>query len=521
MLQGQLFVWKATGKVDKGPPMLRQESARPALRVLLLNPPFLPRFSRPQRSPAVTRSGTLYLPLWLASCGAVLEEAGHEVLFLDAPAEGLDLERTLARVTGFAPGLAVLDTSTPSIAADLDAARTIKARLPGCCVVLVGPHASARPDDCLAAPGGPDAVARREYDYTVRDLAQVLAASDGAPAAGALAGIAGLSWREGEAVRHNPDRPFLDDLDALPFVSRFYRRHLDIRRYFNPNAAYPMVTLVTSRGCPGGCTFCLYPQTMTGHRLRKRSVDNVLEEITTVLADFPEARSIFFEDDTLTADLDRCLALCDGIRTRGLRFTWTANARADLPGAVMRRLREAGCRLLCVGFESADAGALRTIRKGLAPDAARRFMRDARACGLRIHGCWMFGLPGDTRESILRSIDLACSLGTDTAQFYPVIPYPGTAIHTEYLSRGWLDPTTPARWLTPAGNHACVAGNETLSPTAIEALCALARRRFYLRPGYLAHRLAAAMTSPDELRRTFRAGRRFIRHLLPGAMARS
>ena len=120
--------------------MARQESPLPALRVLLLNPPFLPRFSRPQRSPAVTRSGTLYMPLWLASSCAVLEEAGHEIAFIDAPAEGLDLERTMARATAFSPALAVGDTSTPSFAADLEAARTIKQRLPGCYVVLVGPH---------------------------------------------------------------------------------------------------------------------------------------------------------------------------------------------------------------------------------------------------------------------------------------------------------------------------------------------------------------------------------------------
>jgi radical SAM superfamily enzyme YgiQ (UPF0313 family) len=486
------------------------------LQILLLNPPFLPRFSRPQRSPAVTRSGALYMPLWLASCCAVLEDERHVVLFIDAPAEELDLPGTVQRITDFAPALAVLDTSTPSIAADLEAARAIKQRVPGCFVMLVGPHASARPEECLAAPGGPDAVARREYEHTVRDVARMLASSaDARP----LAGILGLSWRDGEAVRHNPDRPFLDDLDALPFVSSAYQRHLDIRRYFNPNAAYPMVTLLTSRGCPNGCTFCLYPQTMTGHRLRKRSIGNVLDEIAVVLATFPEARSIFFEDDTLTADIDRCLALCDGIRERGLRFAWTANARADLPAEVMRRMRQAGCRLLCVGFESADAGALRAMRKGIAPDGAQRFMRDARACGLRIHGCWMFGLPGDTRESIERSIDLACALGTDTAQFYPVIPYPGTAIHDDYAARGWLDATEPARWLTPSGNHACAAGNENLSPAAIEELCTLARRRFYLRPGYLARRLWAALRSADELKRTVKAGSRFVMHLLPGPQA--
>lgn len=497
--------------------MPRQESPSPALRVLFLNPPFLARFSRPQRSPAVTRSGALYMPFWLASACAVLEAEGHEALLLDAPAEGQDLEQTLRRAEAFAPALAVLDTSTPSIVADLEAARALKERVPGCFVVLVGPHASARPEQCLAAPG-PDAVARREYEHTVRDVARSLASGGQAPPA--LGAIPGLSWREGGAARHNPDRPLLDDLDALPFVSRAYRRHLDIRRYFNPNAPHPMVTLVTSRGCPNGCTFCLYPQTMTGHRLRKRSVGNVLDELAEVLAAFPEARSIFFEDDTLTADLDRCLALCAGIRERGLRFAWTANARADLPAGAMRRMREAGCRMLCVGFESADAQALRAMRKGIEPDGARRFMRDARASGLRVHGCWMFGLPGDTRESVLRTIDLACSLGTDTAQFYPVIPYPGTALHEDYAARGWLDAPERTRWLTPAGRHACVAGNGSLAPADIEELCALARRRFYLRPGYLAHRLWAALGSADECRRALMAGSRLVRHLLPGAAAR-
>ncbi|NDY58658.1 radical SAM protein [Desulfovibrio sulfodismutans] len=496
--------------------MDRQEAPLPALRVLLLNPPFLARFSRPQRSPAVTRSGTLYMPLWLASLGAVLENQGYDILFIDAPAEGIGLPETVRRAETFAPALAVLDTSTPSIAADLDAARAIKERLPGCFVVLVGPHASALPAQCLAA-AGPDAVARREYEDTVRDVARVLAASCGPPPPGALAEIPGLSWREGDAVRHNPDRPFLADLDALPFVSRFYRRHLDIRRYFNPNAAYPMVTLITSRGCPGGCTFCLYPQTMTGHRLRRRSVDNVLDEIAWVLDAFPEARSLFFEDDTLTVDVDRCLALCDGIAARGLRFAWTANARADLPGEVMRRMRQAGCRMLCVGFESADAAALAAMRKGIQPGGARRFMRDAASCGMRVHGCWMFGLPDDTRESVLRSIELACALGTDTAQFYPVIPYPGTAIHADYAARGWLPEPERTRWLTATGRHASVAGNGHLTPAEIEELCALARRRFYLRPGYLARRLFLAMGSADEFRRTVMAGRRFIRHLLPGA----
>ena len=178
----------------------------PCWRVLFLNPPFLERFSRPQRSPAVTRSGTLYMPLWLASCCAVLEDEGHEALFIDAPAEGLDLQGTVRRAEAFSPALAVLDTSTPSIAADLEAARAIKQHAPGCVVILVGPHASALPEQCLADPG-PDAVARREYEHTVRDVARAVALSADTPLPHALARIPGLSWREGGSRAPQPGPP--------------------------------------------------------------------------------------------------------------------------------------------------------------------------------------------------------------------------------------------------------------------------------------------------------------------------
>ncbi|MHC1713400.1 MAG: radical SAM protein [Solidesulfovibrio sp.] len=483
---------------------------------MVLNPPFLPHFSRPQRSPAVTKSGTLYFPIFLAQTVAVLEKDGFGILFLDAPAAGLDLDAVCRKALAHTPILAVLDTSTPSIDADVEAAARLKKILPGLFTVLVGPHASALPEAVLAAsPGAVDAVARREYDLTVLELARLLAS--GPATSKRLGTVAGLSFlAEGLSV-HNQDRPYLADLDALPPVAPVYKRHLDIHRYFNPNAKPPMLTLTTSRGCPFRCSFCLHPQTLTGRVARYRSIDAVLDEVAWALDHFPGLRSFFFEDDTLTADKARCLEFCAAIIRRGLRFEWSANSRADLDVSLLFALRRAGCRQLCVGFESADPAALSVMKKGLSAERMRRFRADAKSAGIKVHGCFIFGFPGDTRESIQRTIDFALSLDPDTAQFYPVMVYPGTEAYAKAVDREFLVTKRFRDWLTPEGLHNCVVRNETLSPADLVRLCDLARRRFYLRPSFLAKRALAALASPGEMARTVRAGRVFVKHLLRGS----
>lgn len=489
----------------------------PAMSVLVLNPPFLPAFSRPQRSPAVTKSGTLYFPLFLAQATALLEADGFAVDLCDAPAAGLDLEAVLARASAQGPKLAVIDTSTPSIEADIAAAGALRRVLPGLFTVLVGSHASALPGDVLTSGQGDVlAVARREYDATVLELARVLESGPATPER--LATIDGLSFLDATGhVVHTPDRPYIEDLGRLPPVAPVYKRHLDIRHYFNPNAKPPMVTLATSRGCPFRCSFCLHPQTLTGRAARYRPVEAVLDEVAWCLDNFPGLRSVFFEDDTLTADRARCLEFCAAILRRGLRFEWTANSRADLAPDLLTRMGRAGCKQLCVGFESADPAALSSMKKGLSAGRMERFRADAKAAGIKIHGCFIFGFPGDTRESILATIDFAIRLGPDTAQFYPVMVYPGTEAYADYAARGHITATSWRDWLTAKGLHNCVVRNEHLGPDELVRLCDLARRKFYLRPSFLAKRALASLLSPGEMARTFRAGRVFIGHLLRGS----
>jgi anaerobic magnesium-protoporphyrin IX monomethyl ester cyclase len=197
------------------------------MNVLLLNPPFHPKYSRSQRSPAVIKSGVIYYPIWLAYAAGVLEKNNFDVRLIDAPAEGYDLEVVIKLALAFKPRLIVIDTSTPSIHADLQTAAALKDRLQEAFILLVGPHVTALPEATLQSSYAIDAVARGEYDYTVRDVAQHLDGGND------LSAVEGISYRESDgSIAHNADRPFIQDLDELPFVSEVYKRHLHIENYF-------------------------------------------------------------------------------------------------------------------------------------------------------------------------------------------------------------------------------------------------------------------------------------------------
>jgi radical SAM superfamily enzyme YgiQ (UPF0313 family) len=488
------------------------------MKILVLNPPFLKKFSRPQRSPAVTKSGTLYFPIWLAYCTGVLEKAGFQVSFLDAPAGGFELKEMLGYARECDPGLIVMDTSTPSIENDLRVASELKKLLPQSFLVMVGTHVSALPEETLTKGKSVDAVTRREYEYTVRELAQLVSVKHGSTiTCSDLEHIQGLSFKCDGRIIHNPDRPYLDNLDELPWVSRIYRKHLQITDYFNPNALYPMVTLITSRGCPFRCSFCVYPQTFTGRKYRFRSIEDILNEIQFVIDAFPEVKSIFFEDDTLTANKKRCLQLSESILQRGIKIVWTANSRIDLDLETMLKMKAAGCRELCVGFESGDQKVLDSMKKGIKTSRMFRFMEDSRKAGLLIHGCFILGFPGESLNSINRTIDLALKLNPDTVQFYPVMVYPGTEAYTEYLKKGWITARSYRQWITPEGLHNCAVRNEYFDSAELVRLCDLARRKFYLRPRYVAYKARQVVQSPTELVRTAKAARTFVRHLLLGS----
>lgn len=481
------------------------------MKVLFLNPPFLKKFSRSQRSPAVTKSGTLYFPMWLAYSAGVLMDKGFEVDFIDAPADGLSLDAVEKRVKKFNPALIVMDTSTPSIKNDIAVGGKLKDLCASTFLAVVGTHVSALPDDVLNMDNRIGAVARYEYDLTILDIASTLKKG------GDLKDVLGISYKKDGKIIHNQRRPFIDDLDAIPFVSKVYKKFLKIENYFNPNALYPMVTITTSRGCPFPCTFCVYPQTLMGRSFRARSIENVAAEMAYILENFPQAKSIFFEDDTLTVDKKRCKALSEEILKNRLKITWTANSRIGLDLETMKKMKEAGCRSLCVGFESGSQLILDKMKKKTKPAEMMEFMKNAKKAGILIHGCFLVGLPGETKDTAKETLQLAKDLHPDTAQFYPLMVYPGTEAYDWYKQKNLIRSTDFSEWITPEGLHNTVIRTEELSSEELVQFCDDARREFYLRPSYILYKLGQLIKKPREIKRTLKAGRTFVKYLVKGS----
>jgi len=483
------------------------------MRITAVNPPFLPMYSRGQRSPAVTKSGTLYFPIWLAYAVGALEAAGHELDLVDAPADGLDRGEVLERIDRFDPGLVVVETSTPSI--DSDASFADAASTGGRTVVLVGTHPSALPRETLALGSSFAGVVKGEYEIPLTGLAAALG-TGGDPAS-----VPGLLLRRGgDEPLDTGSAGFLQDLDALPFVSSIYARFLDIPRYNNPNALHPQVMIMGGRGCPFGCTFCVFPQTLQGRRFRRRSVENIVREMLWVRENLPFVRAVFFEDDTISVDTDRLRALAAAIRESGVGISWTSNMRATVDYETLRLCREAGLRSVCVGFESGSDEMLRAMGKGITVSDSRAFARNARRAGVLVHGCFMVGTPGETRATMRRTLDLALEMSPDTAQFYPMMVYPGTEAYRQALEAGNITAGDFRGWLTPDGLHDCVVRTDELSSEDLVDFCDTARRRFYLRPGYVLGKLWRSLIDPDERHRTLKAYGTFRRHLFRGSRPR-
>jgi anaerobic magnesium-protoporphyrin IX monomethyl ester cyclase len=485
------------------------------MKILTLNPPFLPKFSREQRSPAVTKSGTLYYPMWLAYATGVLEKAGHDVKLIDAPAQRKSIDGVVHFLKSFRPEMAVLDTSTPSIHNDIKVAAKIKEILPRCTIVLVGPHVSALPNETIQLDTSIDVVARREYEYTLRDLAHTLETK------GDFEDVLGVTFRRDGTILQTDDRPYIPELDRIPFVSQVYGRHLSITDYFYAICQYPEITIITGRGCPHRCTYCAYPQTFQGRRYRARSADNVVREFHYISESFPFVKEIFIEDDTFTIDTSRCREISEKLIESKSRIGWTANARADVDFETLEIMKEAGCRLLCVGVESGNQRVLDTMKKELSLERIRRFFRDAKRAGILIHGCFMVGNRGDNRETLEETLDFAKELNPDTAQFFPLMIYPGTEAYRWAKQENLILTEDFSQWVTNEGLHHSVVSLSELSNADLVAFCDRARREFYMRPAYVIRKLRQVFRHPSELQRTARSLITFSKYLIRGTFPES
>ena len=492
------------------------------MQILFLNPPFHPRFSREQRSPAVTKSGTLYYPKWLAHAAGVAIKTGHEVDLVDAPAASYSVQAVIDRINARNIEAVVCDTSTPSILNDVSVINTLVAAKPSLHVLLVGRHVSSLPKETLAMSDSLEAVAIREYEYTVRDWLE-------AKACGAdLSSVDGLVWRRastGEIVT-NPPREAIKDLDELPFVSEVYKRFLHTPDYFYGHSLWPLVVFDSSRGCPYHCSFCVYPQAFSGHTMRYRSVANVADEFDFVAREMPEIKTVMLEDDTFIISKPRTLELANELIRRGNKLPFDANCRADIgaEGELLSTLHRAGARLFCVGFESGDVEVIHGMKKNNDDrrdakyhDEAHRFVRRCRESGIMVHGCFMVGNLNETPASMEKTLSFAKKLRPDTAQFFPIMVYPGTTAYEEAKKRNYIQIEDWGAWLTKDGLHNSVVTLPNITHEQLVSFCDRARRSFYLSPSYLLYKLKQSLKDRRELQRNLKGFVTLSKYLLRGS----
>jgi hopanoid biosynthesis associated radical SAM protein HpnJ len=403
------------------------------MRTLLLNPPSFHKFDggASSRWPATREIESYWYPVWLCYPAGMIPDSK----VVDAPPHGVSIAEVVALAADYE--LLVLFTSTPGLAVDLRMAGQMKDLNPRLKIAFVGPPATVEPEKILGAGQAVDFVVRREFDHQIADFAR------GKP----LAELPGVSFRQNGGFVHHRDAAFIDNLDALPWVTPIYRRDLDITRYNVPFLLHPFIAFYTSRGCPAVCTYCLWPQTHSGHRWRLRSADDVAAEVRYAREAFPGLQEIFFDDDTFNYQKARTLELCRALKP--LNFTWSCTSRVTTDYETLKAMKEAGCRLLIVGYESGDPQILKNIKKGATVDMAERFTRDCRRLGLQVHADYIVGLPGETPESLRRTIEFAKRLDCTTIQVSIAHPYPGTEFHDYAVRNGLLSREA----MTDEGGH--------------------------------------------------------------------
>lgn len=465
------------------------------LRTLFLHPPSFEGFDggAGARYQARREVRSFWYPTWLAQPAALVPGSR----LVDAPPADLSLQDVLPLARDY--DLAVLHTSTPSFAYDTGVAQALKEANPRLRVGFVGAHVAVQREAALAAAPSVDFVTGAEFDRTIQEVAE------GRP----LDTVAGLSYRVNGHFARTPERPVLENMDDLPFVVDVYRRDLVVEQYFIGYLLHPYVSFYTGRGCRSKCTFCLWPQTVGGQRYRTRSVEHVVEEVEQARRHFPQVKEIFFDDDTFTDDLPRAEAIARRLGRLGV--TWSCNAKANVPEATLRVLKDNGLRLLLVGYESGSQTILNNIKKGLRTDVARRFTRTARQLGIKIHGTFVLGLPGETRETIEETIRYACELDPDTLQVSLAAPYPGTALHREARERGWLD--EDGALVDPTGVQLTALSYPHLPRTEIFSSVETFYRRFYFRPRKIFAIGREMLGDREVFRRRLSEGREFLRFL--------
>jgi hopanoid biosynthesis associated radical SAM protein HpnJ len=465
-------------------------------KTLFLNPPSYEGFDggAGSRYQARREVKSYWYPTRLAQPAAMVP--GSKLV--DAPPDNLSVEQVAPMARDYE--LAILHTSTPSFKNDAMFAARLKEENPKIQIGMVGAHVGVMPMQSLNGAPAVDWVGVGEFDYACQEIAA------GKP----LAQVQGIAYRENGRVQFTLPRPTLEDFDALPFVVDVYKRDLTIEHYYNGYLTHPYVSLYTGRGCRSKCTFCLWPQTLGGHRYRTRSVESVDAEMTLAKKYFPQVKEFFFDDDTLTDDLPRTEQIATRMSRIGL--TWSCNAKPNVPRRTLEIMKDNGLRLLLVGFESGNQEILNNMKKGTRLDIARKFAKDCKELGILIHGTFILGMPGETPETIRKTVEFACETDPETIQVSLAAPYPGTELYRQAQENGWLQIQT-GDLVDTHGVQIAALNYPGLTSTYLFHSVEQFYKKFYFRPRKMFSLFGGMLRDGEVMRRRLREGVEFFRFL--------
>jgi len=438
---------------------------------------------------------SFWYPTWLAQLAALVPDSK----LIDAPARGLELNDLLPMANDYE--FLVLYTSTPSFENDVKVAEAFKEKNPALMIGFCGAHVAVNNETAIQASPAIDFVCDNEFDFTIQEIAE------GKP----LEEVVGITIMKDGAPHFTGPRPIIEDMDSLPWVTEVYKRDLVTTDYYNGYMLHPYMSLYTGRGCKSRCTFCLWPQTISGHNYRFRSIENVVAEIAYARDNFPEIKEFFFDDDTLTDNKENVEALARELGKLGV--TWSCNAKANVPYETLKIMKDNGLRLLLVGYESGNQKILHNIKKGILVEKAKQFTKDCHELGIVIHGTFIMGLPGETRETIEETIQYAQELNPKTIQVSLPAAYPGTFLYDQAMENGWLLTENGDRLVSADGVQNSVLEYPHLSSAEIFEAVDTFYKRFYFRPSKMAALFYEMCKDWNVMKRQLREGVEFFRFL--------
>jgi anaerobic magnesium-protoporphyrin IX monomethyl ester cyclase len=450
-------------------------------QTLLINPPLINGVAFTRQGRCQEREdvlGTTKPPYTLALLGALLRNAGCSVRLIDATAERISIDDVIARLDreGFAPSLIVFPTTTPTLDSDVVALAALKARYQAP-IFCFGPHASTTPAESMQRAPEVDGMFVGEPEEAVVQVASLDSLER-------LHEVPSLTWRSaGIVTPHRAHGIFAGFLQSPPPAWDL----VALEHYSLPMVNKPYVLVETSRGCPYSCDFCVAP-IHQGHKFRERSARVLVDEIERCHRALG-VNFFYLWGDTVTLNVKTFTAFCDELIARNLPIQWFGNARADnlTDPAFVHRLKRAGCWMLALGIESESEDVRKDMAKRLERQKIQTAFQNMRQAGIKSFAFFIFGYPGETAQTLDATTRYAIELDPDFANFYPAVPYPGTALFDKCVREGWLKPED-ADWTKMEYSYYLLRGNGLDERVVMEAINR-AKRRFFLRPRYIQHHL--------------------------------